>query len=59
MQVFDLTKLRNVSNPPVTFAETAHYAGFVAGHSLWMNEATEYLYVFRSVGDTSRTACTW
>ena len=35
----------------MTFAETAHYAGFVAGHSLWMNEATEFLYVFRSVGD--------
>ena len=51
LQVFDLTQLRNVPNPPVTFAETAHYAGFVAGHSLWMNEATGFLYVFRSVGD--------
>jgi len=51
LQVFDLTQLRGVSNPPVTFAETAHYAGFLAGHSLWMNQATGYLYVFRSVGD--------
>ena len=51
LQVFDLTQLRSVSSPPVTFAETAHYAGLVAGHSLWLNEATGYLYVFRSVGD--------
>ncbi len=51
LQVFDLTQLRGVSNPPVTFAKTAHYAGFVAGHSLWMDQATGYLYVFRSVGD--------
>lgn len=51
LQVFDLTQLRGVSNPPVTFTESAHYAGFVAGHSLWMNQATGYLYVFRSVGD--------
>ncbi len=52
LQVFDLTQLRAVNNPPVTFNETGHYAGFVAGHSLWMNQATGYLYVFRSVGDT-------
>ena len=51
LQVFDLTQLRAVANPPRTFTETAHYAGFVAGHSLWMNETTGYLYVFRSVGD--------
>ncbi|WP_423223988.1 choice-of-anchor B family protein [Candidatus Amarolinea aalborgensis] len=51
LQVFDLTQLRGVPNPPVTFAESAHYAGFVAGHSLWMDQATGYLYVFRSVGD--------
>jgi choice-of-anchor B domain-containing protein len=51
LQVFDLTQLRTVASPPATFAETAHYDGFVAGHSLWMNEATGYLYVFRSTGD--------
>ena len=37
LQVFDLTQLRGVPNPPVTFAESAHYAGFVAGHSLWLS----------------------
>ena len=28
MQVFDLTQLRNVPNPPVTFTADAHYSGF-------------------------------
>jgi choice-of-anchor B domain-containing protein len=51
LQIFDLRALRNVQSPPVTFAETEHYDGFVAGHSLWMNEATGFLYVFRTVGD--------
>jgi choice-of-anchor B domain-containing protein len=55
LQVFDLTQLRGVSSPPVTFAETAHYDEFIAGHSLWMNQATGYLYVFRSVGDTCQS----
>lgn len=48
MQVFDLTQLRNVVNPPVTFSETNHYDGFGPGHNLWINEATGYLYAFRS-----------
>ena len=28
MQVFDLTRLRDVANPPETFTEDAHYDGF-------------------------------
>ncbi len=51
LQVFDLTQLRAVQNPPVAFAESGHYAGFTAGHSLWMNGASGYLYVFRTTGD--------
>jgi choice-of-anchor B domain-containing protein len=51
LQVFDLRQLRSVQNPPVTFAETAHYDDFTAGHSLWMNEGSGYLYVFRTTGD--------
>jgi choice-of-anchor B domain-containing protein len=51
LQVFDLRQLRSVQNPPVTFGETAHYDDFTAGHSLWMNEASGYLYVFRTTGD--------
>lgn len=45
MQVFDLTRLRNVSNPPVTFTEDAHYGGVGAAHNLVMNEDTGYAYM--------------
>jgi choice-of-anchor B domain-containing protein len=44
MQMFDLTELRNVANPPVTFSETAHYAGMGAVHTLWINEDSATLY---------------
>ena len=44
MQVFDLTQLRNVAAPPVTFAETAHYAGFGSTHTLAMNPQTGFAY---------------
>jgi choice-of-anchor B domain-containing protein len=44
MQVFDLTQLRAVTNPPVTFSETAHYAGFGSAHTLGINEETGYAY---------------
>jgi choice-of-anchor B domain-containing protein len=45
MQVFDLTQLRNVASPPVTFTETTHYSGFGRGHTIAVNEATGFLYV--------------
>lgn len=45
MQVFDLTQLRNVTAPPVTFAETAHYNGFSRGHTITVNEETGFAYV--------------
>lgn len=48
MQVFDLTQLRNVANPPVTFSETAYYSGFGDGHNMYVNEATGYGYVVRT-----------
>lgn len=44
MQVFDLTQLRDVTNPPVTFAETAHYDGFGNAHNIVINEDTGYAY---------------
>ena len=44
MQVFDLTRLRNVTSPPVTFTETAHYPGFKRAHTLAVNEATGFAY---------------
>jgi len=50
MQVFDLTRLRNVSNPPEIFTEDAHYAGFGDSHNIAINEQTGYAY---SLGDNT------
>ncbi len=44
MQVFDLTRLRNVTAPPVTFTENAHYNGFRRAHTLAINEETGFAY---------------
>jgi choice-of-anchor B domain-containing protein len=44
MQVFDLTQLRRVSNPPVTFRETAHYYRINSAHNIVINEATGFAY---------------
>ena len=38
MQVFDLTRLRDVSNPPENFDEDAHYSGFGNAHNIVINE---------------------
>ncbi len=45
MQVFDLTVLRDVTAPPVTFSETAHYDGIGAAHNVAVNEASGFAYV--------------
>ena len=44
MQVFDLTRLRNLASWPVNFTEDAHYAGFKRAHTLAINEATGFAY---------------
>lgn len=44
MQVFDLTQLRNVRVPPVTFQETAHYSGIHSAHNIAINEETGFAY---------------
>ncbi len=44
MQVFDLTQLRNVSNPPVTFSNTSHYGNFGNAHNIVINEETAFAY---------------
>ena len=44
MQVFDLTRLRSVANPPETFTEDAHYNGFGRAHNLVINEDSGYAY---------------
>ena len=44
MQVFDLTKLRNVANPPTTFTEDAHYDGFGNAHNIVINPSQAFAY---------------
>jgi len=44
MQIFDLTKLRNVMNAPTSFAEDAHYDGFGNAHNVVINPNQPYVY---------------
>jgi len=44
MQVFDLTRLRNVPNPPETFTIDAHYSGFGRAHNIVINEESGFAY---------------
>ncbi len=44
MQVFDLTRLRDVTNAPETFTEDAHYSGFGSAHNVVINESAGYAY---------------
>lgn len=44
MQIFDLTRLRTVTSPPVTFTEDMHYSGFGSAHNLVINEDTGFAY---------------
>ncbi|HEX4955137.1 MAG TPA: choice-of-anchor B family protein [Thermoanaerobaculia bacterium] len=48
LQVFDLTQLRNVVNPPVTFTETAFYGHFGRAHNIAINEQTGFAYAVGS-----------
>lgn len=44
LQVFDLTRLRNVVSPPETFTADAHYTEFSNGHNIVINEDTGFAY---------------
>jgi choice-of-anchor B domain-containing protein len=45
LQVFDLTQLRGLSGPPVTFGETAFNGIFGSAHNVAINTDTGFLYV--------------
>ena len=45
MQVFNLTRLRNVANPPETFNADHHYTGFGSAHNIVINEDSGYAYI--------------
>ena len=44
MQIFDLTRLRDVRGDPVTFKEDAHYSGIASAHNIVINEETGFAY---------------
>ncbi|MHA7056854.1 choice-of-anchor B family protein [Aquimarina sp. M1] len=44
MQVFDLTRLRNVTNTPETFTADERYTGFGNAHNIVINEDTGFAY---------------
>ena len=45
VQVFDLTQLRDVQNPPVEFSQTAHYDNIASAHNIVINQETGYAFV--------------
>ena len=48
LQVFDLTRLRDVTNAPETFTEDAHYGGFGNAHNIAINEESGRAYAVGS-----------
>ena len=44
MQVFDLTRLRDVNDPPETFDADVRYTGFGNAHNIVVNEETGFAY---------------
>lgn len=44
MQVFDLTKLRDIANPPQVFAADATYTNFGSAHNIVINESEGFAY---------------
>ncbi|MEO0404360.1 MAG: choice-of-anchor B family protein, partial [Bacteroidota bacterium] len=44
MQIFDLTQLLDVQDPPVTFEETTHYNEFGNAHNIAINEDSGFAY---------------
>ena len=53
MQVFDLTQLLSVSNPPVNFSETTHYNKVASAHNIVINEDSGYAYIVGAAGKNS------
>jgi choice-of-anchor B domain-containing protein len=45
LQVFDLTRLRDVQHPPVTFDPDGEYAQATGPHNLALNEASGFAYL--------------
>ena len=54
VQVFDLTQLRNVTSPPVTFSNTAHYGNVGSVHNIVINEDTGFAYAVGTSSGSNR-----
>ncbi|HET7692614.1 MAG TPA: choice-of-anchor B family protein [Gemmatimonadota bacterium] len=52
MQVFDLTRLRDVENAPATFTTDAHYTRIQSAHNIVINEDSGFAYATGSNGGT-------
>jgi choice-of-anchor B domain-containing protein len=50
MQIFDLTRLRNVGNSIETFDNDAHYNGVSSAHNVVINEETGFAYIVGARG---------
>ena len=44
LQIFNLLQLDTITNPPLTFTETAHYNGFGNSHTVVIDTLNGYLY---------------
>ncbi|MFU8812159.1 MAG: choice-of-anchor B family protein [Balneolaceae bacterium] len=54
MQIFDLTRLRNITSPPAMLQQDAQYNRFGNAHNIAINEETGFAYV---VGSTTGEIC--
>ncbi|MCG8467253.1 MAG: choice-of-anchor B family protein [Gemmatimonadetes bacterium] len=50
IQVFDLTRLRDVTDAPVEFTEDANYTEFASAHNIVINEESGFAYVVGGSG---------
>jgi choice-of-anchor B domain-containing protein len=57
MQVFDLTRLRNVPSPPVTFTEDAWYNQIGSAHNIAIDEETGFAYIVGGSSAGAGTTC--
>jgi choice-of-anchor B domain-containing protein len=57
LQVFDLTQLRDVLTPTITFTATAHYTGFEDAHNIYINDESGFAYIMRTTNDVEPHPC--
>jgi len=57
MQVFDLTRLRDVLVTPTVFTEDAHYDGFGDAHTVSVNQETGFAYATGTFDDVFFSNC--